>query len=125
MLAREKRLLSARDFKRAYQKGSFFGSSFFNLSILPNRTQNTRLGFVIGKKVDPHAVKRNLYKRRLREAARGLYEFLPAGYDVVVNIKPSVKGASFEAIKRELSEAFKKVGTLPAKKGTHSRGGRR
>jgi ribonuclease P protein component len=120
MLSREKRLLSTRDFKRVYHRGSFFGTSLFSLNFLPNRTQNSRLGFVISKKVEPKAVKRNLIKRRFRAAAARLYDSLPSGYDVVVNIKPKAKEVEFKAIEQEIKNAFTKItqkSFVPQKKG--------
>ena len=114
MLTREKRILSARDFKRIYQKGSFLGSDLFTINVLANRTQNTRLGFVISKKVEASAVKRNLLKRQFRAITSNLYELLPSGYDVVVNIKPKAAVVEFSEIEKELRVAFGKVGTSEA-----------
>lgn len=109
MLSSEKRLRDTRDFKRVYQKGSFFGSSLFSLNFLPNRRPVSRLGMVISKKVEPKAVKRNRLKRQFREAAAKLYAKLPAGYDVVVNIKPKAAGASFSEIEKEVEQAFARI----------------
>jgi ribonuclease P protein component len=110
MLPKEKRLRDTRDFKRVYQKGSFFGSQIFTMSALPNKRAISRVGVVISKKVEPKAVKRNLLKRRFREAIGALYEKLPAGYDVVVSIKPKSKEADFKVIMAEVADIFGKVG---------------
>ena len=110
MLAHERRLTDTRDFKRVYQKGSFLGSALFSLNILPNRRPISRLGFVIGKKVEAKAVGRNKVKRQFRAAAAGLYAQLPAGYDVVVNIKPKAKTVPFSEIEKELATSFAGVG---------------
>jgi ribonuclease P protein component len=111
MLPKEKRLRDTRDFKRVYQKGSFFGSQIFTMSALPNKRAISRVGVVISKKVEPKAVKRNLLKRRFREAIGALYEKLPAGYDVVVSIKSKAKEADFTDVKAQVAEVFGKVGT--------------
>jgi len=47
----------------------------------------TRLGLSVGKRVG-NAVARNTVKRRLREAFRTCKGSLPAGFDVVVNVRP-------------------------------------
>jgi ribonuclease P protein component len=120
MLSREKRIRDTRDFKRIYQKGSFLGSDLFTINILPNRTENSRLGFVISKKVEPKAVKRNLLKRRFRAVSSNLYGQLPSGYDVVVNIKPKAAVAEISAIEAELKSAFGKVGTDEASRRRHN-----
>ncbi len=47
----------------------------------------TRLGLSVGTKVG-NAVARNTVKRRLREAFRRCKDQLPAGFDLVVNVRP-------------------------------------
>lgn len=120
MLPREKRIRDTRDFKRIYQKGSFFGSGLFSVNVLRGRSENTRLGIVVSKKVEPKATKRNLLKRRFRSAAVKLYDELPAGYDVVVNIKPKAGKADFAEIEKELSAAFGKVGDDEKNRNRHN-----
>lgn len=110
MLPREKRVRNERDFKRIYQKGSFFSVGSFSVNYLPNRMSLSRLGIVVSKKTEPKATDRNRAKRRFREAARRLYDVLPAGYDVIVTVKKSGRGKNFTEIEKEISEAFKKIG---------------
>lgn len=96
------------------------GSALFSVNALPNRTTNTRLGIVISKKVAAKAVERNLLKRRFRDAGARLYEKLPSGYDVVVNIKPKAKEVDFSEIERELGATFGKVGTDETPRHRHN-----
>jgi len=102
MLPREKRVSASRDFKRVYQKGSFFSASLFNVNYLANRLSFARLGVVINKKVEPKATKRNKIKRRFREASKKIYQSLPDGYDYIFNIKAKSKEANFAEIEKEL-----------------------
>jgi ribonuclease P protein component len=51
------------------------------------REGRTRLGLSVGTKVG-NAVARNTVKRRLREAFRRCKDHLPAGLDLVVNVRP-------------------------------------
>jgi ribonuclease P protein component len=120
MLPKEKRLRDTRDFKRVYQKGSFFGSSLFTMSALPNRRDISRIGVVISKKVEPKATKRNLLKRRFRETIGKLYESLPAGYDVVVNIKSKAREADFKDIAPDIKAIFGKVGQHETARHRHN-----
>ena len=46
-----------------------------------------RLGLAVGRRVG-HAPKRNLIKRRLREAFRVRRAAMPAGIDIVVSVRP-------------------------------------
>lgn len=109
MLPREKRVRNERDFKRIYQKGSFFSVGSFTLNFLPNRMSFSRLGIVVSKKAESKATDRNQTKRRFREASRKLYDILPPGYDVIVTIKKTAKGRKFTELEKEVSEAFKKI----------------
>lgn len=106
MLPKQQRITSEKDFKRVYQKGSFFSAPLFNVNFLSNRLSFARLGIVINKKTEPKAVKRNKLKRQFREVARKIYHELPAGYDFVINIKAKAEKTDYNQIKAGL-EAFK------------------
>lgn len=109
MLPKEKRLTNTRDFKRVYQKGSFFSVGLFSVNYLPNKSSFTRIGIVINKKVEPKAVNRNRLKRQLREVARKYYSKLPAGVDVIITIKKAAVGTKFEEIEKSFVEAVGKL----------------
>lgn len=109
MLPKEKRLRNTRDFKRVYQKGSFFSVELFSINFMPNRQGSSRLGIVVTKKVEPKSTRRNQVKRKFREAARGLYEKIPAGFDVIITIKAPAKEADFEKIRGELEKVTGRI----------------
>ncbi len=54
---------------------------------LPNDVGESRLGLSVSRRVGT-AVRRNAIKRRLREAFRTSRADLPAGYDIVVSVRP-------------------------------------
>jgi ribonuclease P protein component len=110
MLPKEKRLRSEKDFKRVYQRGSFFSLRLFNINYAFNRLGFSRLAFVVNKKVAKKAVVRNEVKRRYREAFRQLYGTLPAGYDVVVTIKRESLGVKLDEISAEAKKVAEKMG---------------
>jgi ribonuclease P protein component len=57
-------------------------------------------------------VTRNRVRRRLREALR-LLPLLP-GYDVVISVRPEAAGATFHALKTELTLLFRRAKLLNA-----------
>ncbi|MDD3480906.1 MAG: ribonuclease P protein component [Patescibacteria group bacterium] len=109
MLPKEKRLRDTKDFKRVYVRGSFFSGKYLTINYLINKTHLTRVGVVAGKKVSAKAVERNKVKRRAREAVHALYEKLPAGYDIIVNIKKEAKSASVADLGKDLAGLIGKV----------------
>jgi ribonuclease P protein component len=109
MLPREKRLTNPRDFKRVYQKGSFFSAGIFNAKYLPNKLTYSRIGIVVSKKISGKATDRNQVKRLFREAFRALYNEVPQGLDIVVNINPNAKGLDLEKITAKTKESLTKI----------------
>lgn len=92
------------------QQGNRIGSSLFTLKYLKTETQNParRIAFHLSSKIRG-AVIRNLLKRRLREIYRRNKEWLPAGYDYIVQVKPGAENLSFEVLKQEIKKLFDRV----------------
>jgi len=124
MFPKERRIRNSKEFKRIYQRGSFFGGDLLSINFLANRLSFSRLGIVVNRKIEPKATKRNKIKRRFREAARKLYEGLPAGYDIIITIKKPAIDAEFSKIEHEVKEVFEKLGTTntPFQKQTKIKG---
>lgn len=80
-----------------------------SINWLPNKTSQTRIGFVAGKKVAAKATERNSVKRKFREAVRGVYSEIPKGYDVVIVIKGGAKNIDFDKITEEIKKAITKI----------------
>lgn len=72
MLSKKNRLTTNSSFKATYFKNRVASDEFFVLFAGKNKadeSDNTKIGFVVSKKIDKRAVVRNKIKRRLREAS--------------------------------------------------------
>ncbi len=76
------RLKKSWQFRKIYREGDKYFSNLFILYVLPNDTQETRVGLTVTKKVGI-SVQRNRIKRVIREVLRSLKEIAP-GNDLVV-----------------------------------------
>lgn len=77
------RVRSRLDFARIYEQGVRIGDRCLSLIALPNDRPTSRLGLAVSKRCG-NAVRRNSFKRRLREAFRLKKAELPSGMDFVV-----------------------------------------
>jgi len=84
---RRMRLGHRRDFARAYAGQVRRAAGPLLVFAAPNDLAHPRLGLSVSRRVGT-AVRRNLIKRRLREAFRLQQDELPAGYDLVVVVRP-------------------------------------
>ena len=76
---KDKRLLSAIDFQRVFDRTQFRVSErYFLFLAIQNPTDNARLGLVVGKKAVRHSVQRNRVKRLVRESFRIQRQTIPA-----------------------------------------------
>jgi ribonuclease P protein component len=81
------RLLKSKQFKKILREGSRFSASELSfLYVLRNKAVPAKLGITTPKKTGK-AVKRNRFKRVVREAFRLYQRILPLGFEV--NISPA------------------------------------
>jgi len=85
--SREMRLNSPARFKQLFTESPSVNRGAVKFFAAPNDLKLPRLGISIGRRVGT-APRRNLIKRRLREAFRLMQHDWPAGYDVVVVVRP-------------------------------------
>ena len=112
MLPKPNRLRASRDFKRTYSRGRSYVHPILVLYVLPNRTENRRIGFSLSKKLGD-AVDRNRMKRRLREACRMPMETAQNGFDAILVGRSRLGQASFGEIQTVINELFRRARLLP------------
>ncbi len=103
-LRKVERLRQRVEFLRTQRRGSRRSSR--NLVVYAReRTDQTwtRLGVTVSRKVG-NAVRRNRWKRLLREAFRRNKRRIPAGWDLVVIVKPKRTPPAYEDLAEEFVE---------------------
>lgn len=107
MLPKIHRLTKKKDFDAVFQKGAGVkrGSLFFRFIKSP--LPQSRFGFIVSKKVSPHATVRNLIKRRMRSAVAQSMGAMKISYDVVVTALPGARDTAFQDIVKAVSEALR------------------
>lgn len=100
---RANRVVSGKDFGRAYQQGNRARGKQMTVVVVANGLEVTRLGLSIGKRVWRDAVGRNRVRRVFREAFRVSLPELPVGVDVVLigsmpRILPNLQDTAVELV---------------------------
>ena len=116
MLPRGSRLKRSRDFQAVYKRRSSWASPHLVLYVrfrAPREGGDSRLGFVISKKIAKRAHDRNRLKRRLREITR---LHLLAGslrpYDALVVARTAATAVDFGPLRAELTGLAVQAGLL-------------
>jgi ribonuclease P protein component len=87
------RLRKSWQFGRIYRRGNKYFDRLFVLYVLPNNTEETRIGLTVTKKVGI-SVQRNRIKRVIREVFRSLKDVKP-GIDLVVVARKAAVGLKY------------------------------
>jgi ribonuclease P protein component len=86
-LAKGSRLAEPAGFRACYDAGVFVARGPIKLFARPNELGRVRLGLSVPRRVGT-APQRNRIKRLLREAFRLMQHDWPAGYDLVIVVRP-------------------------------------
>ena len=112
------RIRGRKNFQRLFKKGKFERSSYFNFWAFRDNEaegEKPKLGIVITRKIAPLAVKRNLWRRRIREVFRQNQHRIKPGISLLIQVSTVQKAASCEAIRIELDQLLARTNSL---KGT-------
>mgnify|MGYP001562700372 CR=1 FL=1 len=104
------RIRKERDFQRIFSKGKFRKGIFFHVWVCQSpeekEIQKPRLGVIVSRETDPRAPKRNLWKRRIREAFRELQIKLKGNTEILIKSRRCDKIPSYQEMKQELETLF-------------------
>ena len=108
MLPLKNRLKKRKDFQRVFDRGRFINSDLISVRFLANRTDDTRVGFIVSKKVSKMAVLRNKVKRMLREIIRENMVRIKKGFDMIITAKSGISKVQLEEVTDVLKELLKR-----------------
>jgi len=115
MLAKKYRLPLKTEFGRIKKQGRLYHSQSFSL-LLAKQSGDSRFAFVVSKKIDKRAVKRNRVRRLLTESVRSLLPRLKSGMDVIFLAKKEITGRDFSQLSKEVNSMFTKLQLLKNEK---------
>jgi len=97
------------EFRRVLSRGKSVNGNNVAIYFFPNRLNQIRYGFAIGKKAGK-AVCRNRIKRIIREATRLISMNFDTGIDIVIVWKNRISAdkVDFHEIKKEIEYLYKK-----------------
>lgn len=101
-LKKTERLGSNKEFLKIYRCGTKRQTKNLVVYYLTGDFPDSKAGFVVSKKISKKAVKRNLVKRRLREAYRHLKPSLSCKVQIIFIGKAGIVSASFWEIYEEI-----------------------
>jgi ribonuclease P protein component len=96
------------EFSSVFSFRKRFSTKFLVVHYKPNQHAQTRIGFVVAKKVVKLAVDRNYMRRVLRELCRQ-EQYLLTSVDVVIQVKKPFKNNNFLIIKQDIIGLFANI----------------
>lgn len=96
------------DFRKVYKHGRSFANRYLVMYILENKSEFSRVGISVSKKVG-NAITRNKIKRRIRESYRlNIDENVKNGYDIIFIARVSIKDVDYNDIEKAMKNIVKK-----------------
>ncbi len=112
MLAKKYRLNKTKDIEKVYKNGGSIIAKILGIKFMENGLDYSRFTFVVSNKIHKKSTKRNLAKRRMREAIRTNIKIIKPGFDVIFLARQGIIGADYEDIKGNIFYVLKKAGLL-------------
>jgi len=107
------KLKKSWQFRKVYKEGDKYYGNLFILYVLPNRTQEIRLGLTVTKKVGI-SVQRNRIKRVIREVIR-LSKGIAPGNDLVIIARKAAVDLKYSQAQRSLTYLLHRARILKSK----------
>lgn len=102
-----------RDFDQLFESGQRYHHELLATVVrLRPGSDQARVAFIVGKKVDKRAVVRNRVKRRLREAWRSELPGIKGGVDVAFVVQPAAAEARFYELAAVMHQHLAEAGVL-------------
>ncbi len=116
MLSRQNRLTSKEDFENVKNNGKTLQAESFLFSYVNRGDKNpSRFGFIVSKKISPHATARNKAVRGLREGVRQTITYVKSGHDCVLVAKPIIIRKYTNDLMREVDLMLQKAKLMQSK----------
>ena len=98
------------DFRKVYKHGKSFANKYLVMYILDNKSDHSRIGISISKKVG-NAVIRNKLRRRIKECYRlNGDENVKDGFDIIFIARVASKECEYKDIEKSIKYLMKKSG---------------
>lgn len=99
----------AADFQKIRTEGRYLSGRLLTIGFYSEKDIGFKVGFITSKRVHKRAVKRNLSKRRLREALRLTRAKIDENVWMVLIAKPSILKADTVQVQKELIYLVRKA----------------
>ncbi len=101
------------EFKTLFNKGKFFHGEYIHIYVLKNNCNFNKFGIAVSKK-QGKAVKRNHFKRLVRENYKVLENKICNGYNILIvgNKNKNISEISYHDIEENMKSSLKKAGIL-------------
>ena len=103
------------EFTKVYNNGKFFVGRHMVLYVLSNRYGMNRLGISVSKKVGK-SVRRNRYRRLIRENYRLFEDYIKTGNDYVFVARANDVLPEFDQFRKEMKFLLKKLNVFDQEK---------